>query len=231
MVVATLLPLFSGCVGRVKPDVYHCYDEERRPLEGVLFICQYIGSTMMSYRTAGADYRFSDANGVLYFGDNEVTKKLPGFEERVITYVYSTHLHSGDNSIGQYVDPGDSLPISTATGGQFAVYQYGGRLDFQDCSSDPVRWHFSLQNLILETSKVVKRVGRYDLAGVEQLEAMLVPFVEKERTLFLAKYANNPVPLAYYEHNRTNGFPQIPPEKRAGLTFKDITLSIESRHH
>ena len=121
----------------------------------------------MSYRSAGADYRFSDANGVLYFGDNEVTKQLPGFEMRVITYVYSTRLYSGDNSIGQYVAPGDSLPISTATGGQFAVYQYGGRLDFQDCSNDPVRWLFSLHNLIQETFKVVKRDGHYTLAGVE----------------------------------------------------------------
>ena len=230
LVVATLLPLFSGCVGRVKPDVYHCYDEQGRPLEGVLFICNYIGSTLMSYRSAGADYRFSDADGVLYFGDNEVTKQLPGFEMRVITYVYSTRLHSGHSAYGHYLDPRDPLPISLATGGKYAVYEYGGRLDFQDCSNDPVRWHFSLFNLIMETSKVVKRDGHYTLAGIEQLETVLVPFVEKERALFLAKYGNESVPIAYYEHNRTNGFPQIPPEKRAGLTFKDITPSIASRY-
>ena len=236
LVVAALLPLFSGCVGRVKPDIYHCYDEQGRPLEGVLFICNYIGSTLMSYRSAGADYRFSDANGVLYFGDNEVTKQLPGFEMRTITYVYSTRLHSGDYADGEYVSPmvfgpGDPLPLYPATEGKYAVYRFNdNRMEFQDCRNDPVRWHFSLFGLIKHASMVVKRDGHYTLAGIEQLEAMLVPFVEKERAMFLEKYGNAPVPLAYRER-MLREFPETPPEKRASLTFNDITLSIESRHH
>ncbi len=221
-----LTSFFTGCQHFTEPQVFHCYDERGKPLEGVVFISQYVASTLMSYRTIGVDYRFSDDDGNVCFENNSITKEFPESGMRFVMFVYSNHTHSGDFATGTYVAPGELLPLSPNTGLKYAVYEYAGNLTFQDFSNDPVRWHLALHSLMQETSRVMKKEGHYQSVGIDRLEAMIVSFTEKERALFLEEYGNALVPVAYYEFNKANGFPQIPPEKRAGLRFKDIALPI-----
>ncbi len=68
--------LLVGACSNIPKETFHCVDNNGQPVEGVLLMCRYSGSTSMSYYTAGADYRFSDSHGDATFGEDEVSRQL-----------------------------------------------------------------------------------------------------------------------------------------------------------
>lgn len=153
----------------------------------------------MSYFTAGADYRFSDSNGRADFGDDEITRKLiSGAQTRSITYVYSPRLRSGGGIISGYKK---NNPTPGAT--SYATAERGV-IAFRNNTHDPAIWFWALYYLTEEAHDVLKRMGGYETnagyrtAGIDELAAMLGPFVDKEWASFFKQYGNEPIPMDYF---------------------------------
>ena len=185
-----LVFLFLGGGCRSVPNVtYHCYDEQGKPMEGVLFVCMY---GLANEPTYGVDYRLSDKEGVVRFHRDAMSIKSAG-SNRAMQTVYSDRTHSGAPGDGRHYmegrDPLPDWPVCTTS--------FTNKVLFKNANDDPVKWLFSI-NCLLDLVKDIQ-LREYGMTGpgIERLEAMIVPFAKKERAAFIEKYGEQIAPVNY----------------------------------
>lgn len=215
----------AGCKS-IPNESFYCRDEKNKPVEGVLVVCRYSGSTWMGSFTAGADYRFSDDHGVAFFGPNEVSRKLhPRTQFRGIAYVYSKALRSGGMVGGVY----DANKLESV----FTAYDTPepGVILFRDNRRDPEVWFGVLYYLTVETKHAKRgewgytKHADFPVVGVDRLADMLDPFVENEWADFFKQYGNEPIPLAYFNKWFASELRRIPLNKET--RFNDLKPIVE----
>ena len=185
-----LVFLFLGGGCRSVPnETYHCYDEQGKPLEGVLFVCDY---GLANAPTVGVDYRFSDKEGVVRFHRDAISKNAAGSMRNMRT-VFSDRTHSGAPGDGEsYIegkDPVPDWPVCTTA--------FTNKMLFKNANDDPTRWLFSINCLLNLVKNIQLREYGMEGPGIERLEAMIVPFAKKERVAFIEKYGEEIAPVNF----------------------------------
>jgi len=235
VVMAGVMQLVAGC-SSIPDETLYCRDENNKPLEGVLVICQYLGSTFMASSTAGADYRFSDTNGVVTFKADDVTNKISSsISHRTIAFTYSPRLRSGGWGMGSYWG-GQGYPLDD-NGNRKNVpfiidtaYQKegGDTIYYLDNTKDPAAWFAVLYYLTRESRDVIGRIAGYGTtkgyvsAGVDRVEAVLVPLLKKEWDDFFREYGDTIVPAGFIEYRFPNRESRLRRNDGGALRFNDL---------
>lgn len=206
----------SGC-NYVPNETWHCYDETGRPVEGVLIVCHY---GLANYKVRAVGYRFSDAQGMIYFDRDGGT--IPGELIRGYACVYSPLLRNGGAGIGDRWHEGRPVP-------SVPVYfdEWRHEIHIRNAMQDPCAWNSAVNTLISVCGNVKRREYAMFGPGIDALEAAILPFAQKERDLFIKQYGDVLVPGEYIKKGNIGVFfPNFSGEDSVVLRFRDITLSM-----
>ena len=230
--------LGDGCRSVIPNKIYHCYDEQGKPLEGVLFVCKYGLANEPAHRL---DYRFSNREGIVRFQPDVISGDSAGLMRSMLA-VYSYRMHSGMLKTGdQYMEGSSPVPDAQVYSPNFT-----DNIFFMDCNNNPAKWFDSL-NIFLYLARDIQ-LNNYGIKdpSITALKQMIVPFAKKERAAFIEKYGEEIAPVNstttaaartlrdFYGSkyitpgvniNRLNEF-ITSPSKNTDVKFKDITIYI-----